>query len=93
MTVRVMRDFGVQVASPRPGVFTVPRAAGYQGRTYTIEPDATAASYFCAAAAISGGEVTVDGLDQTSTQGDVAFLDILERMGGLWRRIGALRAR
>jgi 3-phosphoshikimate 1-carboxyvinyltransferase len=48
---------------------------------YVIEPDASAASYFWAAAAISGGRVTVSGLDRTSLQGDVRFVDVLARMG------------
>jgi 3-phosphoshikimate 1-carboxyvinyltransferase len=48
---------------------------------YAIEPDASAASYFWAAAAITGGRVTVLGLTRKSLQGDVAFVDMLERMG------------
>lgn len=49
--------------------------------TYDIEPDASAASYFFAAAAITGGSVTVLGLPQNSLQGDVFFVDVLEQMG------------
>ena len=45
---------------------------------YTVEPDASSASYFLAAAAISGGTVGVKGLTTKSIQGDVRFLDILE---------------
>jgi 3-phosphoshikimate 1-carboxyvinyltransferase len=50
-------------------------------QTYDIEPDATAASYFFAAAAISGGRVTVLGLPEKSLQGDAAFVDVLADMG------------
>jgi 3-phosphoshikimate 1-carboxyvinyltransferase len=50
-------------------------------RAYDIEPDASAASYFFAAAAITGGRVTVLGLPEKSLQGDVAFVDILADMG------------
>lgn len=50
-------------------------------QTYDIEPDASAASYFFAAAAITGGRVTVLGLPETSLQGDVAFVDVLADMG------------
>jgi 3-phosphoshikimate 1-carboxyvinyltransferase len=81
MTIQVMRDFGANVSSAMNGSFTVPTGTGYRGRDYTIEPDATAASYFWTAAAITGGEVTVDGLDKASIQGDIAFLNILEQMG------------
>ncbi len=51
------------------------------GATYAIEPDASAASYFFALAAILGGEVTLEGLGTSSIQGDMAFVDILEHMG------------
>jgi 3-phosphoshikimate 1-carboxyvinyltransferase len=50
-------------------------------RCYEIEPDASAASYFFAAAAVTGGRVTVPGLSRKSLQGDVHFVDLLERMG------------
>jgi 3-phosphoshikimate 1-carboxyvinyltransferase len=53
----------------------------YRSSVYAVEPDASAASYFYAAAAITGGRITVDGLGAASIQGDVAFTDILERMG------------
>ena len=53
----------------------------YCAREYAIEPDASAASYFWAAAAITGGEVTVDGLSESSLQGDVKFVDCLAQMG------------
>ncbi len=57
------------------------RARGYRPRTTTIEPDASAASYFWAAAAITGGRVPVEGLSRDSLQGDVAFCDCLAQMG------------
>ena len=46
-----------------------------------MEPDASAASYFFALAAVSGGTVTVEHLPPTSLQGDLAFVDVLEQMG------------
>jgi 3-phosphoshikimate 1-carboxyvinyltransferase len=49
--------------------------------TYVIEPDASAASYFFAAAAITGGRVTVLDLPEHSLQGDVHFVDLLADMG------------
>jgi 3-phosphoshikimate 1-carboxyvinyltransferase len=48
---------------------------------YDVEPDASAASYFAAAAAICGGEITIAGLGERSIQGDMRFFDILEDMG------------
>ena len=80
MTVRVMKEFGVEVDSlPAGGYRVVPQT--YRGRTFAVEPDASAASYFFAAAAITGGEVTVEGLSRDSLQGDVRFVDVLEQMG------------
>ena len=80
MTLAVMRAFGVAVEEPQPGRFRVPQAH-YTGRAYVIEPDASAASYFFAAAAITGGRITVEGLTRDSLQGDVAFCDSLAAMG------------
>jgi 3-phosphoshikimate 1-carboxyvinyltransferase len=62
--------------------FLIP-AGRYRGCRYEIEPDASAASYFFAAAAIAGGSVTVEGLTRRSIQGDVAFCDCLQKMGCL----------
>ena len=80
MTLAVMRAFGVEVGSPAPGTFRV-SPARYRGRTFDIEPDASAASYFFAAAAVTAGEVTVPGLSRRALQGDVAFVDCLAQMG------------
>ena len=53
----------------------------YRPRRYHVEPDASNASYFFAAAALTGGRVKVLGLTEESAQGDVRFLDVLQRMG------------
>jgi 3-phosphoshikimate 1-carboxyvinyltransferase len=82
MTRAVMAAFGVQLDG-----LSVPRAS-YRACDYAIEPDASAASYFFAAAAITGGRVCVDGLGSASIQGDVAFVDILEQMGARVDRRG-----
>jgi 3-phosphoshikimate 1-carboxyvinyltransferase len=80
MTLAVMEAFGVRVEEQGLRRFRIPNR-GYAGREYAIEPDASAASYFFAAAAITEGEVTVAGLSRDSLQGDVAFVDCLARMG------------
>jgi 3-phosphoshikimate 1-carboxyvinyltransferase len=80
MTLAVMEAFGVTVANHEFRRFEV-KPARYRGRVYPIEPDASAASYFFALAAITGGEITVSNLGTTSLQGDLAFVDALERMG------------
>ncbi|MDG3004116.1 3-phosphoshikimate 1-carboxyvinyltransferase [Paludisphaera mucosa] len=80
MTLKVMRDFGFQVDNRKYKRFIV-KPGRYDSREYAIEPDASAASYFFALAAITGGSVTVEGLGSSSIQGDVHFVDILEHMG------------
>ncbi len=80
MTRRVMASFGGQVSDAPDGAWTV-AATGYRACQYPIEPDASAASYFFAAAALSGGSVRVEGLSRQSMQGDVDFCTALERMG------------
>ncbi len=81
MTVAVMRAFGAQVKhDARLRHFEI-ELSGYRAQDYQIEPDASAASYFWAAAAITGGRVRVEGLSRSSLQGDVAFCECLARMG------------
>lgn len=79
LTVDVMRAFGGRVEEAE-GAFHV-AAGGYDARAYAVEPDASAASYFFAAAALTGGRVRLRGLDRTSRQGDLAVVDVLARMG------------
>ena len=81
MTLAVMASFGVSVRAGEPCRFQIAAPQCYRARRYEIEPDASAASYFFAAAAITQGEITVEGLTQSSIQGDVAFCECLRRMG------------
>jgi 3-phosphoshikimate 1-carboxyvinyltransferase len=79
MTTAVMAAFGATVTID-VDTFTV-TDGGYRPNDYTVEPDASAASYFLAAAAVTDGRVRVDGLGRGSVQGDMAFLEVLARMG------------
>ncbi|WP_425398909.1 3-phosphoshikimate 1-carboxyvinyltransferase [Aeoliella sp.] len=82
MTLEVMKSFGTTIdAADDLSLFRSPGGTPYQAREYAIEPDASAASYFWAAAAIAGGSATVSGLSTNSLQGDVAVVDLLEHMG------------
>lgn len=81
LTLAVMRAFGAEVETNDDLAWFRIANRGYQAADYAIEPDASAASYFFGAAAISGGTVTVAGLSRESLQGDVRFVDVLERMG------------
>lgn len=81
MTMKIMAAFGASVAAKNDSGFQIAVSRRYQGRHYSIEPDASAASYFWGAAAITGGEVTVEGLSRESLQGDVQFVECLAKMG------------
>jgi 3-phosphoshikimate 1-carboxyvinyltransferase len=78
--------------SGRPGGSTpaglelVVPPGGYRSVRYRVEPDASAASYLLAAAAICGGRVTVEGLGRDSRQGDAGFVELLDAMGALVER-------
>jgi 3-phosphoshikimate 1-carboxyvinyltransferase len=80
MTRRVMQRFGAECGPLGDGGWDIP-PTGYSACHYAVEPDASAASYFLAAAAITGGEVRLEGLSRRSMQGDVGMADALERMG------------
>ena len=91
MTARLMLNFGVQAivsldpSDGRPKELRVFHGV-YASRDYAVEPDASNATYFMAAAAIrSGARVTIPGLGRTSLQGDVGFGEVLEKMGAMMR--------
>ena len=82
MTLSVMQSFGIDI--PRGNNFTrfgIDGGQSYRCCDYAIEPDASAASYFWGAAAVTGGRVTVTGLSGECLQGDVQFVAVLELMG------------
>ncbi|MET9729790.1 3-phosphoshikimate 1-carboxyvinyltransferase [Streptomyces sp. NPDC006458] len=79
ITMAMMRAFGARVR--RDGDVFAVEPGGYRATTYDVEPDASTSSYFFAAAALTGGEVTVPGLGKGALQGDLRFVEVLERMG------------
>ncbi len=82
MTCAMMSEFGVLARRMHSARFYVPIPQRYHARDYTVEPDLSTAAYFFAAAAVTGGEVSIQAIDRASSkQGDVAFLTILEKMG------------
>ena len=81
MTLAVMADFSIRVeAAPSLSYFRIPQGC-YQGTEYRIEGDASGASYFWAAAAVTGGKVTVANVPVPSLQGDAQLAPLLARMG------------
>lgn len=82
ITIDVMEQFGVHVDRDGYRYFRVPTGYSYLPRQFSIEGDVSAASYFWAAAAVTGGIVTTENIKPyTTRQGDIVFLDILEEMG------------
>lgn len=78
ITTGMMRDFGVEVIE---GAGFLVRPGAYQARRYAVEADASGASYFFAAAALTGGRVRIEGLRRGSLQGDLRFVEVLKCMG------------
>ena len=81
ITRDVMTAFGAAMENDGYRTLRVRAGQRYTGRDYTVEADASNASYFLAAAAVTGGQVTLENLGSASIQGDIAFVDVLERMG------------
>ncbi|MSR30267.1 MAG: 3-phosphoshikimate 1-carboxyvinyltransferase [Gemmataceae bacterium] len=81
ITLAMLRDWGFQIHQANSRQFLIQGGQEGRIREYTIEPDASAASYFFAAAAITGGKVTVPGLGKNSLQGDIHFASLLGQMG------------
>jgi 3-phosphoshikimate 1-carboxyvinyltransferase len=83
ITRQMMAQWGVATENGQDNRFLVRAGQRYRvQQAYVIEPDASTASYFFAAAALTGGRVTVPGLGPKALQGDVHFAtDVLAAMG------------
>jgi 3-phosphoshikimate 1-carboxyvinyltransferase len=79
MTLAMMGAFGSEVTREGDTYHAPPQP--YRATDYAIEPDASTASYFLAAAAVTGRTVTIPGLGARSLQGDLGFVDVLRQMG------------
>lgn len=81
LTLEVLGDFGISYFREGHRFFQLPGGQCYLPQNYEIEADASSASYFWAAAALTGGKVTITNLSLASSQGDAAFPHVLESMG------------
>jgi 3-phosphoshikimate 1-carboxyvinyltransferase len=81
ITLDIMAQFGGQATHEAYRHFVIPGSQCYTGRDYTIEGDASSATYFWGLAALLGQDMTVTNIPPTSVQGDLRFLEVLERMG------------
>lgn len=82
ITLNLMRLFGIHVIHKNWQIFNIHAGQQYlsPGKIH-VEGDASSASYFLAAAAITGGPIRVYGIGKNSIQGDLQFIDILRKMG------------
>ena len=84
ITLHIMKEFGIDVIHDNYKTFSIKGGQTYKAvDTFMVEGDASSASYFLAAAAIKGGTVKVTGIGKKSIQGDVQFVDVLEKMGAV----------
>jgi 3-phosphoshikimate 1-carboxyvinyltransferase len=81
MTIAAMEAFGIAVEREGDAHFRIEPAVYRSPGTFTIESDASSASYFFAIPSLVGGRVRVDAITRRSWQGDVGFLDVLGEMG------------
>ena len=81
ITLDIMKTFGVSVINESYQRFKVKAGDRYNAQTYKVESDWSSASYFLAAAAVTGGEVTLTDINPHSVQGDAQFTSVLEKMG------------
>jgi 3-phosphoshikimate 1-carboxyvinyltransferase len=82
ITLNLMKRFGVIVERAGWQSFTIPAGQQYASPgVIHVEGDASSASYFLAAGAIAKGPVRVEGVGKNSIQGDVRFVEALEKMG------------
>ncbi len=86
MTAAVMRSFGAAVEIG-PDVVRVFGDGYTPVEHFAVEPDASSASYFWAAAAITSGTVVVEGLGADSIQGDARFASLLQTMGATMEEV------
>lgn len=81
ITTEMMNRFGVNVHKLSPLSWSVASHQKYKSSPYVVEGDYSSASYWFAFAAVSGGSITIEGLNQYSAQGDRRLLDIIQKMG------------
>lgn len=80
MTLAVMKAFGIIAKRPSPRTFFI-APQRYRPTTYTIEGDASSATYWWALAAIARSKITVANISPKTLQPDIRFLKYLKRMG------------
>ncbi len=81
MTLALMKIFGVEVTEEKGKIFKISAPQKYKPQAYQIEADASNASYFFAAAAVTEGRICVTNMNPHTLQGDIKILDLMSQMG------------
>jgi 3-phosphoshikimate 1-carboxyvinyltransferase len=83
MTMDLLQSFGIRVKAKDDLMqFSIEAGQKYQGINYQLESDPSSASYFLAAAAITGGHICITNFNpESSIQGEAQFASVLEQMG------------
>jgi len=80
ITAKMMNQFGCTVKH-EGAIYEIPGGSSYKSAAYLVEPDVSAACYFYAAAALTGGTALVKNVHSNSMQGDMKFIDVLKQLG------------
>ncbi|MDE7417952.1 MAG: 3-phosphoshikimate 1-carboxyvinyltransferase [Lachnospiraceae bacterium] len=80
ITRKMMEQLGAAVDFDGTN-YTMQSGIAYRSGCCQIEPDVSAACYFYAAAALTGGRAVVRHVTKECMQGDLKFLGLLEQMG------------
>ncbi|MGM7317683.1 3-phosphoshikimate 1-carboxyvinyltransferase [Idiomarina sp. ST10R2A5] len=82
LTLQMLADFGISVKEDSPQCYVIAGKQVYQSPgEYWVEGDASAASYWMAAALLGRGPVEIIGVGKNSIQGDKRFAEVIEQMG------------
>ncbi|MGE4520407.1 MAG: 3-phosphoshikimate 1-carboxyvinyltransferase [Desulfobacteraceae bacterium] len=81
MTLDIMKNFQIRAEHENYMKFHVPGNQTYACGTYAVEPDCSNSSYFFALAAVKKTKIKVKGVSFSSSQGDIMFARLLEKMG------------
>lgn len=90
LTLAMMGELGIEYTWSSPTQILIKAPQAYPSMDYTVEADCSSASYFWAAAAVTGGAVYTYPISPQSAQGDCRLLEVLEQMGCQvsWRNDG-----
>lgn len=81
LTTKMMEQFGGTIKKISDRTYLVPKDMSYEKEEYQVEPDVSAACYFYAMAPLLGRDVLVNHVHLNSTQGDLAFIQLMEQLG------------